>query len=429
MKKAGDSSSVGGNQMEESIWRPSNRTAFYPNATTGSAGALPLHHHHDPRHHYNYALNNSINYTGRRGQGSSRPSRRDRRRKTTQTNAIAGEENDDDDDISLDGAFWNEEIHRAFVMAILNEGIKQASPTVIIDGMECNDVNVTKDRVKSHLQKCRMNKEKATKEYMKEYDKCLRRSILAGAPSALQQPNTVGSGDTPLGGELAALLAYATMESDRIRNKTDLLGEGLEAPVMTLEEAQSPLGISIDHVAKLIKNVSKHMKKKEDGRFKSRTNEDVSMDNADEHWSCPARSLSPLGRPPLLDREELSYSHEQHPSSMGNETFSPEQLSPLPLTHSPTATRRPRSAPPSPPAQPSASQTSIGACFAPPAPFPSRSVGNDHTPWSYQPEAKSCDEPMYGNGDRHDYSMHTNNNNTHCTLGDRGECQYHSSGH
>eukprot|EP00977_Amphora_coffeiformis_P015801 scaffold4735_cov76-Amphora_coffeaeformis.AAC.1 len=47
---------------------------------------------------------------------------------------------------------WSPEIHRAFVEAIMTEGIERASPAVIQKEMTLNTEAVTTERIKSKLQ-------------------------------------------------------------------------------------------------------------------------------------------------------------------------------------------------------------------------------------------------------------------------------------
>ena len=65
---------------------------------------------------------------------------------------------------------WSVEAHRAFVEAIVRQGIAHASPAVIQKEMILNTEAITTERIKSKLQKYRKSKEKSISEFMREYD-------------------------------------------------------------------------------------------------------------------------------------------------------------------------------------------------------------------------------------------------------------------
>jgi SHAQKYF class myb-like DNA-binding protein len=65
---------------------------------------------------------------------------------------------------------WSHESHRAFVEAIYNIGLKQASPSVILEHMVSKHDCITSEKVKSHLQKYRKNHPKGKDEFLASYD-------------------------------------------------------------------------------------------------------------------------------------------------------------------------------------------------------------------------------------------------------------------
>lgn len=102
---------------------------------------------------------------------------------------------------------WSEALHRDFVSAVFDIGVKHASPAVVLDTMLIQDKEVTSERVKSHLQKYRVHKERSKTEFMAEYDKALRRIKERGG--AKWRPT-----DRFLGGDVAAAMSYYTMNPD-----------------------------------------------------------------------------------------------------------------------------------------------------------------------------------------------------------------------
>ncbi|KAK1744179.1 hypothetical protein QTG54_004712 [Skeletonema marinoi] len=62
---------------------------------------------------------------------------------------------------------------REFVSAIFDVGLKHASPSAIMEFMHPNP-NITSERVKSHLQKYRKNRDKSRKEFMTSYENSLQ---------------------------------------------------------------------------------------------------------------------------------------------------------------------------------------------------------------------------------------------------------------
>lgn len=110
-----------------------------------------------------------------------------------------------------DNASWTPEMHRAFVQAIFNVGINRASPGVITQNMKAHPEDLTAERIKSHLQKFRKNKEKSVQNFMEEYESALSHKIAAarrGPTSGSALPQETSDG---LGSETAANLTFASL--------------------------------------------------------------------------------------------------------------------------------------------------------------------------------------------------------------------------
>jgi SHAQKYF class myb-like DNA-binding protein len=90
---------------------------------------------------------------------------------------------------------WSEPLHRSFVGAVLEVGLQHASPAVIMQGMHQVPSDVTSERVKSHLQKYRKNKDKNKEDFLEEYDAWMRHAKRVGSlpdptPATAHPPGT-----------------------------------------------------------------------------------------------------------------------------------------------------------------------------------------------------------------------------------------------
>ncbi|GKY95306.1 hypothetical protein MPSEU_000492400 [Mayamaea pseudoterrestris] len=202
---------------------------------------------------------------------------------------------------------WNEHLHRAFVAAVFETGLKHASPSVIMEQMTLSMAAITSERVKSHLQKYRNNKDKNKAQFMDEYDSFLQKALTVGTAGGKVNQSSTGDGasfltpealvqmlgaDSIVGGDLPALLTYAVMYSDGLSERHQAPNEGslsssqhqlqglsaqphlpfdaiktgsqeytnymskqegtkIPFPVLSEEERNSPLGCSIGHVMAL----------------------------------------------------------------------------------------------------------------------------------------------------------------------------------
>lgn len=154
---------------------------------------------------------------------------------------------------------WPDELHRDFVSAIFDIGLKNASPSALIEHMPAHD-QLTSERLKSHLQKYRINRAKSKKEFMSCYDASLGNYQATGIKT-----KSLGSG------EVAAHLAYATMNEpeetepqaqmpEAHSNTTaeathdmpsPMRGGALVLPKLTEAEKQSPIGASMGYMVGL----------------------------------------------------------------------------------------------------------------------------------------------------------------------------------
>ena len=150
---------------------------------------------------------------------------------------------------------WPDDLHRDFVSAIFDVGLKHASPSALLEHMPEHD-QITSERVKSHLQKYRLHRAKSKKEFMSCYDASLNNFQTSGVNT-----RSLGSGDMP------AHLTYCTMNEpeepeqpvavhpqqgalqDTAHEMTGTSrGGALILPKLTEAEKQSPIGASMGYM-------------------------------------------------------------------------------------------------------------------------------------------------------------------------------------
>jgi SHAQKYF class myb-like DNA-binding protein len=156
---------------------------------------------------------------------------------------------------------WSREEHRAFVENIYELGLRNASPSVLLENMKNESGFVTKERAKSHLQKYRVNKTRSKEDFLAEYDGWMnstqetigRREQKITTSDELDKvvdPTRLGSG------EIAAYLSLACMVDDDVGDDLEVnvktysnnasglldLDRYVEVPDLTEDEKASPLG-------------------------------------------------------------------------------------------------------------------------------------------------------------------------------------------
>eukprot|EP00934_Nitzschia_sp_Nitz4_P002172 Nitzschia sp. Nitz4//scaffold128_size63911//8563//9402//NITZ4_006213-RA/size63911-processed-gene-0.127-mRNA-1//-1//CDS//3329534814//2172//frame0 len=180
---------------------------------------------------------------------------------------------------------WNDELHKEFVSAIFETGLRNASPAVILENMTKKLQSITSERVKSKLQKYRNNKDKSRQEFLEQYDAFmgkLRALGFAGVgtkadKSPLGMLEMLGSNEL-LGGDVAAYLSFAVMKEDiterdgdpsalsseilqkgALEYVDDFSGTGIPFPELTESEKTSSLGISMTFVFGLFMSLTQHL--------------------------------------------------------------------------------------------------------------------------------------------------------------------------
>lgn len=177
---------------------------------------------------------------------------------------------------------WPDELHRDFVSAIFDVGLKHASPSALMEFMHPNP-EITSERVKSHLQKYRLNREKSRKEFMTNYD-----SALDGFQKRFEQLRNGEDEDDAEGagslscGEVAAHCTHASLTELRDDDGKELSqrsspahgitstyasqistdGEGsgiLQLPMLTSQEEDSPIGQAFGYLGGLYQALSQQL--------------------------------------------------------------------------------------------------------------------------------------------------------------------------
>ncbi|KAL7580128.1 hypothetical protein ACA910_012887 [Epithemia clementina (nom. ined.)] len=272
----------------------------------------------------------------------------------------SNESDDDNDDDYGDGEdaddapSWTSDAHRAFVEAVFHVGIRQASPSVILELMRNEDNQpLTTERVKSRLQKYRNNLRRSHSEFMQEYDTWITKALTVGRagggtnyadPSAIVEMMGI---DQLMGGDVAAYLTYSCIaedsklaESKNNKPETDRQdlneqepslattgenGEGLtpqqlwngsqdyakyftgstiKLPTLTEAERASPLGVSMSHVVSLFYSMTQQVMKLRTTKEKS----SIERELKEQH-----------------EREELQQQEQQTRKRQENEELQLEQ--------------------------------------------------------------------------------------------------------
>ena len=181
---------------------------------------------------------------------------------------------------------WDEVLHRAFVEAIFQIGIRQSSPSVIAENMCFHPPTITSERIKSHLQKLRLHHEKEKRRFLEEYDMFMLQAMkgirifrhCASSTALLKRIKALGK--DALGGRAAAILTCSVLLDNATASKSNqslrqsLTGEGglvltmnpagfpaaqVPFPTLSSEEKDSPLGTSLLFVMGLLEHMEKFL--------------------------------------------------------------------------------------------------------------------------------------------------------------------------
>eukprot|EP00594_Rhizosolenia_setigera_P012547 CAMPEP_0178965954 /NCGR_PEP_ID=MMETSP0789-20121207/16630_1 /TAXON_ID=3005 /ORGANISM="Rhizosolenia setigera, Strain CCMP 1694" /LENGTH=821 /DNA_ID=CAMNT_0020651119 /DNA_START=171 /DNA_END=2633 /DNA_ORIENTATION=+ len=171
---------------------------------------------------------------------------------------------------------WPDSLHRDFVSAIFDVGLKHSSPSAILEFMAPTSEDITSERVKSHLQKYRLHRAKSKREFMESYDSSLMKFKSSGfvgvAGGKRGSSGNVGGLSC---GEIAGHLTYTTIAADQmgashapgmgstgipptvatVHDKDALpnpiiqgVSGPLQLPALTDAEKNSPIGASLGYL-------------------------------------------------------------------------------------------------------------------------------------------------------------------------------------
>lgn len=156
---------------------------------------------------------------------------------------------------------WPEALHRDFVAAIFDVGLKHASPSAILAHMPSDNTQITSERVKSHLQKYRLHRVRSKKEFLASYEAGLQKlSSGKGATAGLWSAGEVASvlthhtvhEPTSSGHDNAAAppppAAAPSVATSPATVETEERHDVLTLPHLTEAEKQSPLGASLGYL-------------------------------------------------------------------------------------------------------------------------------------------------------------------------------------
>uniref|UniRef100_A0A7S3QDX4 HTH myb-type domain-containing protein n=1 Tax=Chaetoceros debilis TaxID=122233 RepID=A0A7S3QDX4_9STRA len=140
---------------------------------------------------------------------------------------------------------WPDELHRDFVSAVFDVGLKHSSPSALLEQMPKHE-DITSERIKSHLQKYRLHRQKSKKEFMSSYDRTLMKMKRGEIESNSSSLNS---------GEVAAHLSFTSIQKAELgfatanSDENGLLQGGiLQLPQLTEDEKQSHVGTSLGYL-------------------------------------------------------------------------------------------------------------------------------------------------------------------------------------
>lgn len=221
---------------------------------------------------------------------------------------------------------WTPEMHRDFVEAVFRIGIQKASPNVISQNMQLSVEGLTAERIKSHLQRFRKNKDKSLQEFMTEYNALMSKRLAESRLLGFRR-NPGGGSSSASGGHVAAdaTLASLMQQSDphfplplgagprfpsQILSKyISARGVHLPYPNLSDEEWQSPIGTAMYHAIESIRSLSYHLEN-------VRSSEDPT---ATDQSHTSADTSAPNPQNPLLTQHSFGAESANEPDQRGQQ--------------------------------------------------------------------------------------------------------------
>lgn len=233
---------------------------------------------------------------------------------------------------------WPDALHRDFVSAIFDVGLKHASPSAILENMTPNE-QITSERIKSHLQKYRLHRPKSKREFIESYDLALARLKRNDAVGSHTNQNAGDQNKKLSLGEVAAHLSFTSMSLDisgiGFPPNSDLTGEvpsshihgiptiphqgGLRLPQLSDEEKRSPLGASMGYLLGLFVSLTQQIS------LQRSMKKEAMAENANETYKntqVPSinQEANQYNRNQMQHHQDMNYNRTQihHSSSQTN---------------------------------------------------------------------------------------------------------------
>eukprot|EP00535_Pseudo-nitzschia_heimii_P002121 CAMPEP_0197183270 /NCGR_PEP_ID=MMETSP1423-20130617/7723_1 /TAXON_ID=476441 /ORGANISM="Pseudo-nitzschia heimii, Strain UNC1101" /LENGTH=636 /DNA_ID=CAMNT_0042633831 /DNA_START=365 /DNA_END=2275 /DNA_ORIENTATION=+ len=153
---------------------------------------------------------------------------------------------------------WPEDLHRDFVSAIFDVGLKHSSPSAIVEHMPKHE-HINNERVKSHLQKYRLHRVKSKKEFISSYEASLRNlrenqssingALVSGsAEVAAHLTSSALSNSKTATGSATKNTLNSVSKTNPNQNENQLYNDSLTLPQLTEAEKGSPIGSAMGYL-------------------------------------------------------------------------------------------------------------------------------------------------------------------------------------
>lgn len=170
---------------------------------------------------------------------------------------------------------WPEELHRDFVSAVFDVGLKHSSPATILEHMPKHP-QISSERIKSHLQKYRVHRVKSKQEFMSSYEASLNKFQVGGMDKVktlsngevaahLSQKAMSDIADPSSNGDLPVPKSEPQTQQGPQGGAPQLTGapppghEALMLPKLTESEKASPIGSSMGYLLGLFFSLKKQL--------------------------------------------------------------------------------------------------------------------------------------------------------------------------
>ena len=261
---------------------------------------------------------------------------------------------------------WPDELHREFVSAVFDVGLKHASPSALMEFMDVTSntgnnnhgASITSERVKSHLQKYRLHRARSKKEFLATYDAAMAKMRKRGSSasesdgamgsqgylvdrdeiaalasgevaahltcvaSATDDAATSTSAAPPGGKQLAASMVEATSSSSSSSSSANVL----HLPQLTEEEKRSPIGASMGYLMGLFFALQQQLSHQRAAKQARQDLYQQQHEQQQQDRAAAAAPHSPLEAPPTNPAGPEYGSYVAPP---------PQLTSQLPPSHSP----------------------------------------------------------------------------------------------